>query len=141
MQIRDGKIYDQSSAEISINGETVVYDCEIQYGTGEVTIGTVFAGGKPVAFTPGQQGIIDLTVKMPLDAWSQMANKLGARYKSKTFAATVVYTDRDGNSIVDKINGLRIVDDKTDISTGSDAIMAELTCKALTVLREGRESF
>jgi high-affinity K+ transport system ATPase subunit B len=138
---RDGKVYSYGSVELVLDGEVIPYDCEIDYDTGEVEESYVTAGGRPVGRTRGQLGVAEVTIKMPRDAWDQFRAKLGAGYKKRQFDASVSFADDQQATQTDGIIGIRILNDKVSVAQGSEAIMQELTCKALKVLPGGLETF
>ncbi|GEM81858.1 hypothetical protein [Meiothermus hypogaeus] len=132
--VRNGKVYDNSSIQLDLDGERIPVNVELEYNTGEVSEEYIYAGGKPVGRTPGQMAPADVTIKMPVDQWHQFRAKLGAKYKRKSFNATVTFVDTEDNVIIDKLNDLRILNDALSASPGAEALMAELTCKALDVV-------
>ena len=132
--IRNGKVYDNSSIQLDLDGERIPVNIELEYSTGEVSEEYIYAGGKPVGRTPGQIAPADVTIRMPVDQWQQFRSKLGAKYKRKEFNAIVTFVDKDDNVVSDKLYGVRILNDQLSTSPGAEAIMQELTCKALDVV-------
>jgi hypothetical protein len=132
--VRNGKVYDNSSIQLDLDGERIPVNVELEYNTGEVSEEYIYAGGKPVGRTPGQMAPADVTIRMPVDQWQQFRAKLGAKYKRKEFNAIVTFVDKDDNVVSDKLNGVRILNDQLSTSPGAEAIMQELTCKALDVV-------
>jgi hypothetical protein len=139
--IRNGKRYDYGSVELTVDGNVIPVSCEIEYGSGEVEEGIIYAGGKPVGRTPGQQSPVEITIRMPRDEWDQLRGTLGPKYKRKEIDLSVAYADTDGATQTDEIKQFRILNDQVSISPGSDAIMQEITGSALQVLPGGIATF
>lgn len=107
MEVRNTKLYDFSSVELMIDGETIPVDAEVEYSVPEVQEEYIYKQGKPVGRTPGMVEPVEVTVKLPKDIYDQLLDKWGNGFQDKEVDIQVVYAGTDGQTTVDFIRAWR----------------------------------
>lgn len=142
MEVRNTKLYDFSSVELMIDGETIPVDAEVEYSVPEVQEEYLYKQGKPVARTPGMVEPVEVTVKLPKDIYDQLLDKWGNGFQDKEVDIQVVYAGTDGQTTVDLIRAWRPTGGgSVSVSKGAEPVMVELKGKALEVLPRSKAPF
>ncbi len=133
----NGKLYDFSSAEISIADrifnafDSVSYDQPIEEG---IVRGSA---AEPLGRTRGELQIGEGSITIVKEEGQEIWTLLGNGYLETEFSITCVYSATNAPTTRDELFGCRFLSQSDDHSSGSDALVVEMEFSFLNMKRNG----